>query len=338
MPRYKKIILHCGIHKTGSSYLQNMLASNRNILADHSIHYPDYLDPSDWTFGPQHSISAIDYDAAKSFEENFGRVFALNSNCETLLISGEELSRISAPSFFDGLRSIADEVTALFYLRRFDHLLEGVYAESVKDYLVGSIEAAQYQLEFYEILRPFVSALGAERVRVRPYNSKLWSGGSLGQDFCTSIGFPMLWNEMSKPAGRINDSLSRPETFMLSVTNGIGDKQRLLARFRDVPFLNYDRGRFFRSPEYRHDFNSMHIEANAGILCFTEGISLADFLDLNNFDDDKNWKPFDPSDYRIKEYLDGFRRDFLMHETLDTIGRRHGTDKGLEPNQFPQFL
>jgi hypothetical protein len=337
MPHYKTIILHCGIHKTGSSYLQTILASNRDVLAAHSIHYPDYRDLEDRMFGPQHSIVAVDYDATKSFDTNFDRVFTLNSNCETLLLSGEELSRISAPSFFDGLRAMADEVTALFYLRRFDHLLESVYAESVKDYLVGPIEAAQYQLEFYEILRPFVTALGTERVKVRPYNSKLWSGGSLGQDFCTAIGFPMLWNEMSKPAGRINDSLSRPETYMLSVTDGIEDKQHLLARFRDVPFLNYDAARFFRSSEYRTNFNNIHIDANAGILDFTNGMPLIDFLDLDNFNDDQNWKPFDPSDHRIKEYLDSFRRSLFMHETLDTIGKRHGTDKGSNQNNFLNF-
>lgn len=337
MPRYKKAILHCGIHKTGSSYLQSVLASSRDVLADHSIHYPDYRCAEDRIFGSQHSIVAVGYDATKSFEANFGRVFVLDSDCETLLISGEELSRISAPSFYDGLRAMADEVTALFYLRRFDHLLESVYAESVKDYLIGPIEGTQYQLEFYEVLRPFVNALGADHVKVRPYNSKLWSDGSLGQDFCNAIGFPMLWNEMAKPAGRINDSLSRPETYMLSVTERIEDKQHLLARFRNAPLLSYDGARFFRSSKYRAHFNNIHIDTNADVLRLIDGISLTEFLDLDNFDDDQNWTPFDPTDHRIEEYLDSFKRSLFMHETLDTIGKRHGTDKGSSQNDFLNF-
>lgn len=36
----KTLYLHCGIHKTGSSFLQMMFARNRNLLKSHGIHYP----------------------------------------------------------------------------------------------------------------------------------------------------------------------------------------------------------------------------------------------------------------------------------------------------------
>lgn len=332
------MILHCGVHKTGSSYLQTLLASNRDILAAHSIHYPDYAHPDNRKFGPQHSIAALNYDDSKSFEANFGRVFALDSNCETLLISGEEFSRASShPSFFEGLLDIAAEVTVVFYFRRFDHLLEGVYSEAVKEYLVGPISEAQYQLDFCETLKPFVAALGAHRIVVRPYNPKLWPGGSLGQDFCSAIGFPQIWTAMSKPTWRINESLSRPETYMLSVTETYSEKQRLLAHFRSVPFQNYDGSKFFRSPDFRSNFNQNHVDINVELAVLNGGMDVVEFLDLANFDDDPRWKPFDPSDTRIHDYLDNFKQGALMTDTLDAIGKRYSTDKCSDQNNFLNF-
>lgn len=35
------LLLHCGYHKTASSYLQSCFASHRELLAKHGIHYPD---------------------------------------------------------------------------------------------------------------------------------------------------------------------------------------------------------------------------------------------------------------------------------------------------------
>lgn len=36
----KTLYLHCGIHKTGSSFLQTMFTRNRTLLRDNDIHYP----------------------------------------------------------------------------------------------------------------------------------------------------------------------------------------------------------------------------------------------------------------------------------------------------------
>ncbi|MER8511659.1 hypothetical protein NKH47_01710 [Mesorhizobium sp. M1060] len=315
MRRYKKFILHCGIHKTGSSYLQASLASNRDLLAANSILYPEPHDSANEAFGPQHSIAAIGYDHGKSFEQNVGAFFALDSDCETLLMSGEEFSRASThPSFFQGLLDIGAEVKVVFYLRRFDHLLESVYSQCIKDYLTGPIEVAEYQLDFYEILRSFVEALGPDRVVVRPYNPKFWPGESIGQDFFSAIGLPHLWGAMRKPAGRINESLSRPETYMLSVTEGIAEKQRLMDHFRARPFPDCDRAKFFRSPDFRFDFNLRYIGLNSGVAALNGGVDITEFLDLANVDDDPHWQAFDPNDPQIVDYLETFR---AKHSDLD---------------------
>lgn len=315
-----------------------MFGANRDMLAAHSICYPDYRNPEHRVFGPQHSIVALDYDVGRSFESNFSRVFDINSDCDTLLISGEEFSRANTqPAFFAGLRSLAEEVTAVFYFRRFDHLLERVYSESVKEYLAGPIENAQYQLEFYEILRPFVEHLGPESIVVRPYNQALWTDGSLGQDFCTAVGFPHLWPTFSKTQDRINESLSRPETYMLSTLKGRDEKQRLLACLKTVPFEHYDTAKFFRSPEFRLEFNIDHARVNTGLSTLIGGMGVDEFLDLSNCGDDSDWSPFDSSDQRIVAYLENFRRSPFMHETLDSIGQRYGTDKSSAQNNFLNF-
>lgn len=36
-----KLYLHCGYHKTGSSFLQTLFARNRKLLEDHGFFFPE---------------------------------------------------------------------------------------------------------------------------------------------------------------------------------------------------------------------------------------------------------------------------------------------------------
>ena len=104
-----------------------------------------------------------------------------------------------------------------------------------------------------------------------------------------------------------------------------------------MPFQGDDSSRFFGSAGFRSDFNLSHIDLNAGLSAFNGGMDIVEFLDLDNFEDDPHWKPFDPTDARIKDYIENFKERAFAVDSLDGLGTRHGTDKASAQNNFLNF-
>jgi hypothetical protein len=195
----------------------------------------------------------------------------------------------------------------VFYLRRHDHLRESIYAESVKSYLTGDINKTEFQFDYFEMLRPFIEAVGLQNVIVRPYNPRLWVNGRLEADFCHAIGFPEMDGELIVPGGRVNESLSREHTFLLSRQIGFPAKERLRDFFAVKPFPQQQgKSKFFMSPEERRQFRLKHA-ASAQRLGDLFGISdMADFLGVDDTEFDSNWMPFKPKRKHLKAYMADF--------------------------------
>lgn len=304
---YKEIILHCGIHKTGSSYLQHVFSTNSSVLQRYSIHYPNFFTRNGEAHRGNHSIIAPSYSPGADIEAHFGAFIDLSSNCETLLISGEEFSREAyARNILPGLLAAAGKarVRFLFYMRRPDHLIESVYAESVKHKLSGDISNAKYQLDFCKIVQPYVDGVGKENIIVRPYNARLWRDGELGADFCAAIGKPDLWREIA-PSQQlaINTSLTRSQTFLLSLLESRQAKSSLLKLF-EVKKLHVpeDTSKYFRSPEERKKFVEMHRGILEKFCHIFEIEDVDEFFDLKR-QEDVDWKPFVPHWRRLLNYL-----------------------------------
>lgn len=305
---FKRVILHCGIHKTGSSYLQSVFASNRDLLAKNSILYPQYRTRhlNDF-YGDQHSIVAMNYAGRDALWPSLAHFLDVSgTDCDTLLLSGEEFAWMyTQPDFFDDIKGLASQVTAVVYLRRFDHLIERAYSESVKVHLTGPVERTSYQLDFRAIVTPYIEALGSENVILRPYNERLWPGASLARDFFSAIGIPDIWPSLTGTMQRVNKGLPRPETHLLSLVEKEAEKASLLDRFKTSPVPIADQSLFFRSPDRRMQFNRGH----ALLIQDLENIvgDLSDFLDLYNSEDDPQWTPFDASNPALAAYLASFR-------------------------------
>lgn len=297
--QYKTVIFHLGLHKTGTSYLQKIFSEHPGALKARSVHYPEFVTGNAQAHGGNHSVTIISYDETRPLHDHFSRFINLNSECETLLISGEELSRpFYSRKYIPRIVEAFGEANYkfVFYFRRPDHLLESVYAESVKRKLCGDINGAKYELDFLKITKPFAEAFGKDSVVIRPYNAKLWPGGSLGADFCEAIGAPGLWADIA-PAqtNRVNVALNRSQTFMLSLLKSPKAKEKLLEMYKTKPLhLSEEGAKFFRSPEDRKRINGFYLP---GLREFGNYYGISDietFLDLNNFEDDKDWKPFTP--------------------------------------------
>lgn len=315
---YKKIILHCGIHKTGSSYIQNILSERTNVLREWGFNYPC----TDRHKG-NHSIIAMNYKEGEDINSLFMRFVNIDSECPILLLSGEEFPRhLPRGKFLEEFLQAASgaDVQFIFYLRRPDHLLESVYAESVKNQLYGDINDTKFQFNFYETVRPFVEAVGKENVIIRPYNRELWSSGQLGADFCAALGEPDLW-EAIVPTSEVfvNSSLTRNQTFLLSRLEDRVTKQRLLRYFNKNPMPSPDDDvKFFMSPQERRRFNLLHA-ATSQRLADVFGLGdVKEFLGIDDYEEDPNWRPYVPNWEQLFYCMSEFASEELEGENLTT--------------------
>jgi len=93
-----KIVIHMGLHKTGSTSFQNFLNLNKEILMDVGILYPDIDDneESHWKIANQTIRDNWTY-----LEDYFKKVISIakNNNIKTILISSEDLGIMLTESF-----------------------------------------------------------------------------------------------------------------------------------------------------------------------------------------------------------------------------------------------
>ncbi|WP_157014695.1 hypothetical protein [Mesorhizobium xinjiangense] len=303
--RYKQVIVHCGLPKTGSSFLQRLFLHNTSHLARHSIHYPA-IEPSKRHQG-NHSIAFITYSAGEDFAVHIAKRLDLESECDTLLLSAEGFAKPALQA------QAADRLVALFpnakvrfifYLRRFDHIIESVYSEVVKVNFCGSISEVFYPTNVLAKLDPFVRAVGKPNIVIRPYSKALWPNGSIGADFFAAIGRPEVWQDVNSLVGsKVNAMLSRPAIHLLSRTP-IQEKRSVLKRISSNPtILPKDPARYFRSPSDRRRFNNTFDAHYRQVVQEFELGNVREFFDLERYDDDPLWAPFSPDVKAMKRAL-----------------------------------
>lgn len=82
-----KLVIHCGLHKTGTSSFQHFCANNRDLLRGKGLHYPE------WNGREQHSyllhvVQKNGLDVLRAFlSDNHAKAI---DTCHTVLISGED--------------------------------------------------------------------------------------------------------------------------------------------------------------------------------------------------------------------------------------------------------
>jgi hypothetical protein len=134
----KRAILHIGLHKTGSTTLQNALFANREELREQRIFYPTQHLPS----RVQHSHLALflrsgqrdKYESAlRGILDDFTA-----SGCDRLVMSGEEFSTLNddmVRELFSSLQQRFSSIRAILYVRnlyRFMFSLAGQYSRDSK--------------------------------------------------------------------------------------------------------------------------------------------------------------------------------------------------------------
>jgi hypothetical protein len=234
MPRY---IIHVGPHKTGSTYLQVQFERLAPHLRARGIVYP-----SNWLHSraPGHFLLAerlrTGTDAALADEFR-----ALNSlDCETILISSEELSSLPVESIAL-LKSYLEihETRIVYYCRRWLELLPSKWQETVKhghtwsfpEFMTANLvnPFGSNNLNYANELSRFEQVFGLERLFLVSYSNVVERDLDLSAHFFRSF---LSWPNVPITEGmRPNQSLSILDIELIRALNGLA---KIAGRPRDA--------------------------------------------------------------------------------------------------------
>jgi hypothetical protein len=166
-PLFKRLILHIGSHKTGTSVVQRAAHEHRDALLDQGVLYPktgQWHDKSHhkWAFafwkneGGPDTLKELMADLKAELD-------SLPSDPDTLFLSSEILEKVPLdlklrPTLVDVLSQLAEEIECVYFVRRQDLLLESVFKQWVKDNgsrlakpLNGFINSQKSKMDYLEV-------------------------------------------------------------------------------------------------------------------------------------------------------------------------------------------
>lgn len=204
----KKLILHIGFNKTGSTSLQHNLFLNAKALERLGYCYPGA--PSDsFMQNRQHTPLAAALPERNvnwlrpQKQTRLGHAlpdlldYLKHRDTPNIILSSEAFGGIDITE--DHVSRIRErlaefDIRVIAYIRRQDRYLMSTYQEGVKNGSRQSFQFKQFQknnqLRFSRRLAPWRAVLGHEKVIVRPFDAKFWPKNELFFDFLHAIGAP----------------------------------------------------------------------------------------------------------------------------------------------------
>lgn len=201
----KKVYIHIGFHKTGSSALQECLAANRDVLLDGGYFYPQSLEdkyPSHADFSwainrkPPQWSGFRDGEAGEVLD--FYEQQTLQMSCDSLILSSEDFVLLeSHPSDIQKLKEFFSgfEAKIVAYVRNPIDFIISLYSHAIRSRAI-TCDVNEYvdrhfnfrSADYSARLRTWVNVFGKENVIVRPYSSGSFVNNNLVDDFLNCIG------------------------------------------------------------------------------------------------------------------------------------------------------
>ncbi len=174
MPSY---VIHVGLHKTGSTYLQYRFREARAALAARGIVYPPQWE-NPRNFGHIVLANALACGNADSLIQDFAALNA--SDAGIVLISAEDLCNLDKAGL-DTLKALTagNRVDIVFVFRRWSALIPSIWQESIKQ---GNTATLTHFL-LPHVMKPHMSRLLNLDLRLAPIVA------AFGQDFVHLVGY-----------------------------------------------------------------------------------------------------------------------------------------------------
>ena len=251
----KKIYLHIGYHKTGTTAIQALLTYNETFLNKKKALYPVNCRIANnvKSGGPQiyaHHLlpKYILSDAQNELEDLIAEIN--KSKAETIILSSEVFCqefRTNEDNFVKLKSLFRDfELKIIIYLRPQEDLFESVYNQLIKDSKsferLDSSVLANGQLgtyyDFFHLVRLWEKYFGADSIIVRPYERKQFYGEDLLKDFWYQIFFEELPKNMVIPERATNPRLELDALEFMRMINTVDCDHEVKRHISDI-LLSY---------------------------------------------------------------------------------------------------
>lgn len=196
----RRLVLHVGMDKTGTTAIQDVLHSDRKRLqADHGIRVPR---TGRWNDHSHHPFAFAAFEMNGFNRTDLDRLFRslgreiARTDAKEVVITSECLLKLpirkADSPFWDHLSALFDPITIVVYVRSQPAWIESRHRHSVVS--GAEMPVAQLRLPFFsnylDIVTFWADRFGRDNVVVRPSESSQFFGGDIAQDFYHAAGLP----------------------------------------------------------------------------------------------------------------------------------------------------
>lgn len=235
----RRVVLHIGLQKTGTSSIQVMLAGSEAYLASQDVSFPKLPTANQgasrvWISPFRHNIVAATYADYNSAFETLSLTQrshfwdALKAGQQTVILSAEDFSRQKDFSILAAPLSEFD-LDVVLYVRRQDLFIESLYNQRNKILVQRGdpsflnetfltepdvftfLHQQSYVpvLNFSKKLATIQAQLAPKNIHVRVFDRTVLKGGDVCADFADLLGLDM--GQMFQPRHEANGSIANTE-------------------------------------------------------------------------------------------------------------------------------
>jgi hypothetical protein len=213
----KKLILHIGANKTGSSAIQRFLTMNNLALRAEGITVPDnefrVADQIQGfhVFGFQRLLKSP-LEGRKQLEDAIDAAYTAYPGATATLLSAENLAaNPAAPSLFENLVKRYD-TEVIIYIRRQDEFIlsswQQWHSKSSTDFWAWVISAIGKLGNWRACLENWETVLPRDKITVRIFERSKLEGGDVIADFYSMLGISKPLSDLAYPKRTVNPSFS----------------------------------------------------------------------------------------------------------------------------------
>lgn len=305
----KKLYMHLGTGKTGTTAIQELLDANADFLAEeHGILYA-----SSGKRGINHHLLCANFQRTDPNVEQRVRHHLQElaqeieqTDLHTVVVSSEYFPDVTAEeieSIYLPILSEVAEIHPVLYLRRQDTFLESWYGQIAKAQTAGwaaGIHRLDERLraagifDYLDHADRWARHTGDENTHVRPFERRQLVGEDAGYDFLDVLGIEDRTGIVPIPH-RSNPSLTRDQLILLQVLQAAKIDAAVLKQLSDpFPELSDTGSRFLLSPEERQQVIDDHDDVNSEVARRFLGREDGRlFLDPGPVEAEKGWEPQD---------------------------------------------
>ncbi|WP_157014692.1 hypothetical protein [Mesorhizobium xinjiangense] len=262
----KRIVVHIGANKTGSSAIQNFISINARRLRDAGIVVPGTNFELSGKIDGHHVWSfQLLFDnpseGAKVLSGALHDIFALEPNASAVLLSAENLTANPvAPALFKELAQQYD-IEIVIYIRRQDDYFTSSWqqwhSKTNSDFWAWAISAIGQFGNWRTYLERWETVVPRKNIKVRIFDRKKLVDGDVVADFYGLLDLSIPFSELSYPKKQINPSYAD------AVMNLVKGNSAIFRDAHDNDFYNFVQAmtgdRFFKnSKESSLTFSQRH--------------------------------------------------------------------------------